>query len=176
MRPGHDQPHAAVTVANLEQLRVSRHAQARPDGQANLTGALNRGVEGLTPPYAQHHVTSQKETLRDQGLGIRERDVFQRFRPRLNVVYDTVASSGQETRRVQRAEETERERLDRELAARTAASAAQLAQIEEQQKKIEAQARMQQRVQQPCRQRMQCSDAAPVQCCQSELSCGGTRT
>ena len=39
-------------------------------------------------------------------------------------------------------EETERERLDRELAARTAASAAQLAQIEEQQKKIEAQVRM----------------------------------
>ena len=48
----------------------------------------------------------------------------------------------QETRRVQRAEETERQRLDAELAARTAASAAQLAQIEEQQKKIEAQVRV----------------------------------
>ncbi len=53
----------------------------------------------------------------------------------------TRARAGQETRRVQRVEETERERLDRELAARTAASAAQLAQIEEQQKKIEAQVR-----------------------------------
>lgn len=43
---------------------------------------------------------------------------------------------------MQRAEETERQRLDAELAQRTAASAAQLAQIEEQQKKIEAQARV----------------------------------
>ena len=42
---------------------------------------------------------------------------------------------------MQRAEEAERQRLDAELAARTAASAAQLAQIEEQQKQIEAQAR-----------------------------------
>ena len=43
---------------------------------------------------------------------------------------------------MQRAEEAERQRLDAELAARTAASAAQLAQIEEQQKQIEAQARV----------------------------------
>ena len=63
---------------------------------------------------------------------------------------------------MQRAEETERERLDRELAARTAASAAQLAQIEEQQKKIEAQARMlaQQEAQLAEQQRLQAAAAA----------------
>ena len=59
----------------------------------------------------------------------------------LNLMSCVVRCLGQETRRVQRAEELERERLDAELAQRTAASAAQLAQIAEQQKKIEEQAR-----------------------------------
>ena len=45
-----------------------------------------------------------------------------------------------------RKKEGERQRLDAELAARTAASAAQIAQIEEQRKQIEAQVRAQSRV------------------------------